>query len=103
MTTEAAAGTVDLTVMYAAHDAFRRDLERLGDAAVEGTAFTPRSARAGTTTGISCTSTTPPRTAICGRAWSARSRAVPGTSPSSPRWRRSTPSSTRGSPPSTRP
>jgi iron-sulfur cluster repair protein YtfE (RIC family) len=42
MTTEAAAGTVDLTVMYAAHDAFRRDLERLGDAAVEGTAFTPQ-------------------------------------------------------------
>ncbi|QIY75380.1 hemerythrin domain-containing protein [Streptomyces sp. RLB1-33] len=42
MTTEAAAGTVDLTVMYAAHDAFRRDLERLGDAAADGTAFTPQ-------------------------------------------------------------
>ncbi|MER7684730.1 hemerythrin domain-containing protein [Streptomyces sp. NPDC097610] len=42
MTTEAAAGTVDLTVMYAAHDAFRRDLERLGDAAAHGTAFTPQ-------------------------------------------------------------
>ncbi|MFG2856841.1 hypothetical protein ACGFZ9_40340 [Streptomyces mirabilis] len=103
MTTEAAAGTVDLTVMYAAHDAFRRDLERLGDAAAEGTAFTPQ-VRAGWDNfrhqlHIHHT----PRTAICGRAWSARSRAVPGTSPSSPRWRRSTPSSTRGSPPSTRP
>ncbi|WP_329535607.1 hemerythrin domain-containing protein [Streptomyces sp. NBC_01450] len=42
MTTEATAGTVDLTVMYAAHDAFRRDLERLGDAAADGTAFTPQ-------------------------------------------------------------
>jgi iron-sulfur cluster repair protein YtfE (RIC family) len=42
MTTEAAAGTVDLTVMYAAHDAFRRDLERLGEAAADGTAFTPQ-------------------------------------------------------------
>ncbi|MFD8219849.1 hemerythrin domain-containing protein [Streptomyces sp. NPDC059697] len=42
MTTEAATGTVDLTVMYAAHDAFRRDLERLGDAAADGTAFTPQ-------------------------------------------------------------
>jgi iron-sulfur cluster repair protein YtfE (RIC family) len=42
MTTEAAAGTVDLTVMYAAHDAFRRDLARLGDAAADGTAFTPQ-------------------------------------------------------------
>ncbi|WP_405877435.1 hemerythrin domain-containing protein [Streptomyces sp. NBC_01384] len=42
MTTEAAADTIDLTVMYAAHDAFRRDLERLGEAAADGTAFTPQ-------------------------------------------------------------
>jgi iron-sulfur cluster repair protein YtfE (RIC family) len=28
--------------MYAAHDAFRRDLERLGEAAADGTAFTPQ-------------------------------------------------------------
>ncbi|MET9405162.1 hemerythrin domain-containing protein [Streptomyces sp. NPDC002935] len=33
--------SIDLTVMYAAHDAFRRDLERLGKAAADGTAFTP--------------------------------------------------------------
>ncbi|PBC59608.1 hemerythrin HHE cation-binding protein [Streptomyces sp. Tue6028] len=31
--------SIDLTVMYAAHDAFRRDLERLGKAAADGTAF----------------------------------------------------------------
>ena len=34
--------TIDLTVMYAAHDAFRRDLERLGRAAADGTAGTPQ-------------------------------------------------------------
>ncbi|MEU9209865.1 hemerythrin domain-containing protein [Streptomyces sp. NPDC048415] len=34
--------SIDLTVMYAAHDAFRRDLERLGKAAADGTAFTPQ-------------------------------------------------------------
>ncbi|QIY65971.1 hemerythrin domain-containing protein [Streptomyces sp. RPA4-2] len=34
--------TIDLTVMYAAHDAFRRDLERLAKAAVDGTASTPQ-------------------------------------------------------------
>jgi iron-sulfur cluster repair protein YtfE (RIC family) len=33
--------TIDLTVMYAAHDAFRRDLERLAEAAARGTADTP--------------------------------------------------------------
>lgn len=33
--------SIDLTVMYAAHDAFRRDLERLGKAAADGTAGTP--------------------------------------------------------------
>lgn len=33
--------SIDLTVMYAAHDAFRRDLERLGKAAADGTARTP--------------------------------------------------------------
>ncbi|MEU1200677.1 hemerythrin domain-containing protein [Streptomyces sp. NPDC005813] len=33
--------TIDLTVMYAAHDAFRRDLERLGKAAADGSAFSP--------------------------------------------------------------
>ncbi|MFF1448407.1 hemerythrin domain-containing protein [Streptomyces sp. NPDC058274] len=33
--------TIDLTVMYAAHDAFRRDLERLSEAAARGTADTP--------------------------------------------------------------
>ncbi|WP_432187464.1 hemerythrin domain-containing protein [Streptomyces sp. Tue6028] len=33
--------SIDLTVMYAAHDAFRRDLERLGKAAADGTAFSP--------------------------------------------------------------
>ncbi|MFJ2398484.1 hemerythrin domain-containing protein [Streptomyces sp. NPDC087843] len=33
--------TIDLTVMYAAHDAFRRDLERLAKAAVDGTAASP--------------------------------------------------------------
>ncbi|MFI5995561.1 hemerythrin domain-containing protein [Streptomyces sp. NPDC051362] len=32
--------SIDLTVMYAAHDAFRRDLERLGKAAADGTADT---------------------------------------------------------------
>ncbi|MFG2478973.1 hemerythrin domain-containing protein [Streptomyces fagopyri] len=34
--------TIDLTVMYAAHDAFRRDLERLAEAAVDGTASSPQ-------------------------------------------------------------
>ncbi|WP_328551959.1 MULTISPECIES: hemerythrin domain-containing protein [unclassified Streptomyces] len=33
--------SLDLTIMYAAHDAFRRDLDRLGKAAADGTAFTP--------------------------------------------------------------
>ncbi|MET7698186.1 hemerythrin domain-containing protein [Streptomyces sp. NPDC005485] len=33
--------TIDFTPMYAAHDAFRRDLERLGKAAADGTAATP--------------------------------------------------------------
>ncbi|MFJ6835881.1 hemerythrin domain-containing protein [Streptomyces sp. NPDC091209] len=33
--------SIDLTIMYAAHDAFRRDLDRLGKAAADGTAFTP--------------------------------------------------------------
>jgi hypothetical protein len=33
--------SIDLTIMYAAHDAFRRDLDRLGNAAADGTAFTP--------------------------------------------------------------
>jgi iron-sulfur cluster repair protein YtfE (RIC family) len=34
--------SIDLTVMYAAHDAFRRDLDRLGKAVADGTAFTPQ-------------------------------------------------------------
>lgn len=34
--------TIDLTVMYAAHDAFRRDLERLAGAAADGTASSPQ-------------------------------------------------------------
>ncbi|MFF4345776.1 hemerythrin domain-containing protein [Streptomyces sp. NPDC001530] len=34
--------SIDLTAMYASHDAFRRDLERLAKAAADGTAFTPQ-------------------------------------------------------------
>ncbi|MEU1496695.1 hemerythrin domain-containing protein [Streptomyces sp. NPDC005732] len=34
--------TIDLTVMYAAHDAFRRDLERLAAAVSDGTAGSPQ-------------------------------------------------------------
>jgi iron-sulfur cluster repair protein YtfE (RIC family) len=34
--------SIDLTAMYASHDAFRRDVERLGKAAADGTAFTPQ-------------------------------------------------------------
>lgn len=33
--------TIDFIAMYAAHDAFRRDLERLGKAAADGTADAP--------------------------------------------------------------
>jgi len=34
--------SIDFTVMYAAHDAFRRDLERLGKAVADGTADSPQ-------------------------------------------------------------
>lgn len=34
-------GTIDFTMMYVTHDAFRRDLDRLHAAAVTGTAHTP--------------------------------------------------------------
>lgn len=103
MTTEATAGTVDLTVMYAAHDAFRRDLERLGDAAADGTAFTPQ-VRAGWDNFRHQLHIH--HTAEDSDLWPRVERKVagrPGTSRSWPRWRRSTLSSTRGSPPSTRP
>jgi Hemerythrin HHE cation binding domain len=35
-------GTVDFTMMYAAHDAFSRDLSRIADACLNGDAFTAR-------------------------------------------------------------
>lgn len=87
--------TIDLTVMYAAHDAFRRDLERLATAVSDGTAGSPR-VRAGWDNFTRQLHIH--HTAEDSDLWPRVERAAAGrprTSPCWRRWRRSTRASAR--------
>jgi hypothetical protein len=66
-----AAAAIDFTMMYATHDAFRRDLGRLKAAATAGTAQAPGSARAGKTSSPSSCCTTASKTPTCGHVSAA--------------------------------
>jgi Hemerythrin HHE cation binding domain len=63
--------TIDFTMMYMTHDAFRRDLGRFTAAAAAGRLTPPGSARAGRTSRPSSCCTTASRTPTCGPAFAA--------------------------------